>query len=130
MCSHSTSCGVIDSPIAKRGCDVASIRATLAPWRARMAAVTEPARPEPRITTSQWLTLGDCPRVVFGMGAAMVMVFAVLVGWSGGRHGQDRRGLRPRLGRAQRLEAVGAQGGLHVGARVGDGRIGAEHPDR
>src|SRR6266702_991254 len=59
MRSHSIRCGVVDSPIANRGCDAASTRATLAPCRARIEPLTEPARPEPRITTSTSWTLPD-----------------------------------------------------------------------
>src|SRR5260370_37115516 len=44
--------GIVDSPIANLGCLPASSIRTLMPALARQAAATDPASPEPRITTS------------------------------------------------------------------------------
>ncbi len=98
----------MDSPTAKRGCAVASMSTTLAPLRARIEAVTDPARPEPRMMTSCTalpLVLSSfAPAVVF---TAMEILLSVRLGirangWRGpprteatARYsGLDRRGGR------------------------------------
>jgi hypothetical protein len=43
--------GVDDSPIAKRGCSVASINATLQPDLAKIEARIDPAKPAPMMAT-------------------------------------------------------------------------------
>ncbi|SKT89904.1 Uncharacterised protein [Mycobacteroides abscessus subsp. abscessus] len=44
--------GTVDSPIANRGCPLASTMSTRTPWRAKMAARVEPPIPPPTMITS------------------------------------------------------------------------------